>query len=890
MKEKSLLSYHKGMTRTPSDFICDDGELAECINLEVKNQEIVPAEMPLKLPFSMNSGEKLLCIHSVPGSERKNYIHSRWTEGHYVLGAFYVENDVRLNYSLEVHMNEIKNVVTLGNTLVVYTEFDAYYILFNGETYKYLGNVLPDINISFNLTGKYVVQADETQSYTDPNEGSPVEYVNESLLDVMKASINKFIEEKATGEEKFIYPFFVRYALVLANGERICHSAPILMLPSTTIAPQILNYTRNGEPGFIPTDFAIGAYVAELQYRVNSAYNLDDWKDVIRGVDIFISRQIYSYDQSFNGSISDFIGGMPINYFVGELTSIDSFTENGTWTPITITSGYHVYIVEALYGNLPYGVIAPIAAGRISKDKLAASIVENSSIFYRYTSLDFDRLTKSTSYTTINESNGFVVSSLSSLEQQETLTDDYMTNDTLLPEFATVYNSRLNIANVKRKLFNGYEIESMVQTTDDASGLHYVYVYVHTTSGDEVIVKNMSDIKTSFVGNFFFYPDTDAYKMVIYDSTNNRYSTYNLTPHPGLNGAYYFDSEFKGNSYTSGNPNITESNEPYDYLSNKLFTSDINNPFYFPLEGINTVGSAEIRGLSAITRPISQGQFGEYPLIAFCSDGNFALKVDEYGYYSGISPVQEDVVMDGKQITSLEDSVVVITQKGLMLTNGGHMTKMAVSMDGAAFDSSLLTDVNTTDESFSALVDAANDDLSFLGYLKGARIAFDYASNRLFIYNADKTYSYLYNFDNTTTTKLVFGNGLKIVSSVLDYPDSIIQDEEGGLYSLYNKEDVNSITERADGILITRPIKMGNALTLKSIYQLKNLKRVFSKDSVVKYSIYGSNDNVTYYKIGSRFGKPYSFYRIVIYTRILPKEALSGTIITKEERRTNKIR
>jgi hypothetical protein len=169
-------------------------------------------------------------------------------------------------------------------------------------------------------------------------------------------------------------------------------------------------------------------------------------------------------------------------------------------------------------------------------------------------------------------------------------------------------------------------------------------------------------------------------------------------------------------------------------------------------------------------------------------------------------------------------------------------------------------------------------------------MAFDYASNRLLVYNPNKTYSYLYNLDNDTATKLVINGGKKIVASALDYPDTIVQDESGALYSLYTKEDVSSKGSRQYGMALTRPLKLGAALNMKSIRQIIHLTSNCGSGSYVKYILYGSNDNATYYRVSSRFGKPYKYYRVAIYTYLLPKESLSGSALTMEERRTHKLR
>jgi hypothetical protein len=225
-----------------------------------------------------------------------------------------------------------------------------------------------------------------------------------------------------------------------------------------------------------------------------------------------------------------------------------------------------------------------------------------------------------------------------------------------------------------------------------------------------------------------------------------------------------------------------------------------------------------------------------------------------------------------------------------MLTSGGEMTQIAKQMDGKVFNKESLIAINTSIADFANLIGQSHDNISFVSYLSDARMAFDYSSNRLLIYNPNKTYSYLYNFDNGTTTKIVFPGGEKVTTSVLDYPDTIIQGDKGNIYSLYQTEDVNALTDNRYGVIITRPLKMGNALSLKTISQIKNLYFKSDADSYVKYNLYGSNDNISYFPVYSRNGKPYKYYRIAIYTCLKPKDSLTGTMMVVDTRRTNKLR
>ena len=48
MEQEHRLTYKAGITRTPSDFLCSDGELAECINLATDTEELKPMVQPVQ--------------------------------------------------------------------------------------------------------------------------------------------------------------------------------------------------------------------------------------------------------------------------------------------------------------------------------------------------------------------------------------------------------------------------------------------------------------------------------------------------------------------------------------------------------------------------------------------------------------------------------------------------------------------------------------------------------------------------------------------------------------------------------------------------------------------------------------------------------------------------
>lgn len=871
--EKAVISYGKGLTTSPSDLICSDGELAECVNLEVKNEELVPMEMPARLGVSLESGERLVLVHNIK-TGGKNYFTISPTG---ILSAFRVVDGVKVSYDLSLYCGEITSIQSIGNTVVVYTSESPNYILYKGDKYIYLGTSIPEIDISFDLSGEFRVG--EIFEITTPDADKNSDEYQSSVTKDLIAEANKFIAEQATGDNKFMFPFFVRYAIRLFDGTNIHHSSPVLMYPSTRINPfcVCVRGTRDVDMRARTYKCQIGGMVSSLEYTIlGSGSDISQWSDIISGVDICISSQIYNYDQ--NGS--KFGATAAISEFVGKYEDSSSiWTINSLMTQkSTLEVGSQEYL-SFLY--LPVKDL----------DEIYGEI-KNTSVFYKVSFIDASN---------IKIGNTSLVSgTFSAIEVGETLKDDYMTHDRFIPKSSFVYNSRLNISNVNRILFDGFRVDCMAQMFKNTPidnnfyfsleyGSFYAYVYIRNSSGGEdIIVKSPLSNYGGIFAPYFFYPDTDAYKMVIVNSSGSRMVEILLSEHTGLNGSYYFGG-FISLLFLSMSNNI-QTTDKIELLPNKLFTSEVNNPFYFPLEGIYTVGTDRIIGMGAITRPISQGQFGEFPLIVFCSDGNYAMRVDEQGFYASISPVQEDLVLGSDKITSMENSLVVITKKGIMLTAGGEMNKVASQMDGAMIMASSLNGIGTSVSELSNLVSKSSDDMGFLSYVYGSRMAFDYASNRLLVYNPEKTYSYVYDFNNDTVSKLVINGGRKIVASVLDYPDTIIQDDSGAMYSLYTKEDISTKTGRQYGFALTRPLKMGAALNLKSVKQVMHLTSNCGNGSFVKYILYGSNDNATYYRVSSRFGKPYKYYRIAIYTHLLPKESLSGSAITTEERRTHKLR
>ena len=127
------------------------------------------------------------------------------------------------------------------------------------------------------------------------------------ITEQVMAKVNKFIAQETVNKGRFCFPFFVRYALRLYDGSLVCHSAPILMNPTTINAPVVLWKNAGGKDSYTEADLDIMLVAATLDYSIirNNDYDiLDDWTDIIKSVDIFISKPIYTFDQE--GKVTSF--------------------------------------------------------------------------------------------------------------------------------------------------------------------------------------------------------------------------------------------------------------------------------------------------------------------------------------------------------------------------------------------------------------------------------------------------------------------------------------------------------------------------------------------------------------------------------------------------------
>lgn len=908
---------YNGFTETPSDYESPDGDLASALNLVNEEGAMSPVFSPSQL-FTLDDGDKVAYIHV--NTNYEHYIIQSgkslyWFDGSIIPAPspFHfstTQNSSKLIATLDSDILEVKSI---GNVLVVLTAKCIEYIYWKDGAYKDLGSHIPEIPLSFGLQGdmvrgdEFTINFDNIEFFDGDIWMEFTEDNKRKITEQVLAKVNKFIAEKSTNDGKFIYPFFVRYALRLYDQSLIMHSAPILMVCSSDLAPQCFVVKMHGEDTSTAINEAtlrIASMVHKLDYAVIGQQYitaLDDWKDIVKSVDVFVSKPIYTYKQS--GECTKFV---KTNY--SDCYCICKHTNQTARTsiyPLRYQKANFAWLYAKTFDaqELRSPVWRLMLPTRDNED-IKADIIDNAQ-FYLLKSISIDELT--TERTVIPISKEY----LQSLVNREVMSDDFDSHDSLIANYSFPFNSRLNIANLKKTLFSGFNAAAMFEYTNgyvanysDASPTIMDRTYpVNVTicirqDGKEIVVRGDSysfGYNTPFL--FLFYPNVNAYKAII--AINDYIPTYYqvpLTPHPTLNGAFYY-GDWEGIAIdehkVSSLPSV--SSDRSIFLPNKIYTSEVNNPFYFPTLGINTVGTGNILGICAAVKALSQGQFGQFPLYAFTDEGVWALEVSSEGKYTAKQPVTRDVCIHNNSITQIDTAVLFATDRGIMLIQGANSQCISDILNSK--HSFNVDDLPNLKSILGNEVANQLDFIPFSDFIKNCRMLYDYTHQRIFVYNVAQTYSYVYSL-KSKKWGIVHSN---IQESINSYPNALAlclkQVAEGVTINCVVDFSVDDdAIENMQCVLVTRPLKLDAPDLLKTVGVI--IQRGQFRHGSVKTILYGSRDLFNWHYIYSSQdhylrgfrGTPYKYFRVVLICDLKQDESIFGCTVSFTPRYINQPR
>ena len=906
--ETTTLSFSKGMTNIPSDMISEDGELMESVGFVYRNGEMVPVQKPVCITGDTPVEGKLVYCHKQADyrnlvtyieDEQKLNIYINFEEGNTV---------ARTVFTAELGA-KLLDINSVGNTLVCATDKGLHYILCKGNLYKDLGTELPIPKVEFytdgtvdnwqkaqddlkkdsfmcniesfvDLTTRYAFYhkggEDMHKLYaTDPdqNKYDPIDSrmywhhaVKQDKDTDFKNAVVGHVEQMINwvkDKNKFAFPFFVRFALKMFDGSYCRISNPIICYPSISKNWKFVEMGKSSK-GYYEEGAGTKEYMFHIGYSglffKASIENKENWSDIIKEIVVFATEDVKSFDLDKDWKFKD-----PIE------TDNTVFYNSG--------GSYHENVIEFRDSTYGGGGYHPLASEWLmpvfkTENKIIKELLDKTQ-FYKLFSLDMnskyldgewhDSSEKNESASDVNIIEDGTVSNLT--EQEQLKVDDYYGWTRMVAEKLFTYNSRINTIGVKRYPFKGFNFFTENKTPGNFSYEYYVHIvnrYIDTWVKSEP--NNNAD--PIFFTGWLYYPDANAKEMIIRRVGDSLGWRVPLNQHKMLNGAYSFVNLPR----TSKNVSISNIEVPvvatdgYEDLNSQIFTSVVNNPFVFEASGDNTVGTGKIYGIVSNTEAVSTGQFGQYPLLVFTSEGIYGMSVNAEGLYSNSYPISREVCNKNSPFVPTGNMVFFTSMKGLMATSGSSVAFMSNKMSG--YQPSELRTL---------------DDGALSRLLRDCMIAYDYNDSLLRIYAKGKSYQYIYN--TVDQTFAMDNSGIEAQTIVNDYPDSLIQDTEGNVYSLTDKPAAIDDENLYSGYLITRPLKFTGSKILKSLRQISHLKK--SADGKLSLEVWASNNAVNWCKLSSLGGKPWAYFTFKYnLSDFKASDTFTGSLVRVQNRRS----
>lgn len=922
MQEKQIP--FNGITLTPYSDISPDGQLSDSQNMELYNGALRPSTINGK-QYTGFEQFVLVFIHTT--SNFQNFIFVSKEEQHKLFFSTSLDNPNSIS-----HIGDIDDVVTdiisIGNTLCIKTKgHSLYYILYEFESYTVLGNKIPEIPMNFFLSQKKHLNPDINHDFVSgtisssdikkPGTGNGI-FIQGNTFTNFKNNVVSQINEEFEKLKKigiFTQPFLIRYALKLYNDHYIYQSAPILMLPSKMGAMIVVpeyQYESYFDYFVITSRCALGFD----KLPVDVIENLKKWEDIIMSVDLFVSNPFNLIDfQDICGQATSEINPWDdFGVFVSPGTNLPASYRQLQSLYYAYLNNYHGEVLLGTGGKYgrPYGYgfkIKTIEENDFN-DKIA-----NESNFFKISSIKIKELIDMENNTSMVR---IIENSLLNLSQQDKLIDDSRSHYTPTGSHLYAYNKRFLLSGVMLDISYPFKAYTHFANTTGYVEVGYHFIENNFISFDESVDyptlgsitidvflnKNGkkficrsktkdSDIKCSVTQPgvfYFYYPDPDAYRAVIKIESHfliGEYFYYDLPlkTHNTLDGAYWFDGiSLQGpERYKQIYPSyeVTTDEDLFYKKDNEIYVSEVDNPFLFPLEGKNIVGAGSIRAISSIVTPLSQGQFGEYPLMALCTDGNYALRINDEGLIIASPPMKRDVCINPNSVTQIDGAIIYVAEKGVMIADGNDIQCISQQLTGVP-DKFTQEDENTTA-------------IRPMELFRSCEVIFDYVNQRLIFFDPTNQidFSLVYSLSSGTWNNITAHDFIKAINI---YPHSYIQDDKGNISVLdqaytFTEEQGN---QKLQGLIITRPLKL-DTLQFKRLTAFA-LQGIFKDKQEI--SLYGSNDATTWRFLGKTqraavnniTGRTYKYFRFVIRTSLTPEENISGLRLQYDIRREKRLR
>lgn len=871
----------RGISRTPSDRLTEDGGCAESLNVQLDNTELAPSFIPedvtkkLGLPDDLQA-EKVF-VHKTANYE--NYIVE--LTDRIVAYTPDIEDEEPLLVYQKSEGESIKSITSIGNTLIIGTQTKMYYALYKDRVYSFLDKSFPvpvldiyaepedqeyqsaSLDLDFRLNDYDTKE--QWNSSSDEYLISLTEKVWESNPNSLKDTI---VKELSNGY--FVSPRFFQCVIELNEGSPVV-SLPVLVGSGPQFMPYVKSYWRRfieedqyGDPTVRTTT---ESYIYYRRHKVKAILrNLKDfepWKDIITNIKIYVGEDLYlkaEYKKENKLNLHRLGGGE---------------SQDGK--------------EEEIFGDLYLDDSLPTIEEMLEKEGITY-------LCRTYPMSQNNKFSKE-----IEElANGIIIDASEEFQSENLVVKDRLipndfTNYPIFPVSVDNYNNRL-IA-ISPTYFASYMHHGLGATlkNDAQKTIYEIYFKCKGVTKDVTFKTDIIAADIQYCG-LIFCPEVSCEQMIIKATRgeNIRYRVVKAVPHPNLpcayaslsNSVYYSEDLFDSLGEEEKTLPVIDS---VSEKENSIWISPVNEPFVFPANSKYTFQSKVI-GIAIATTALSQGQFGQFPLYVFTEDGIWAMETAADGSFVTSKPLSRDVCVNPDSITSIDSAVVFVSDTGVMLLQGSQVVNISPYMNGRHYvvENTAKTIIEGQDF-FCDLLPTISDKTHFLAFVKNASVAYDYAGKRLVFIKDDEAYQYVYKLDTQTWHKTAYG--INLVAPINSYPGCLVQGSMDGktrFYDLSTLLDAQESGVPARGIIATRPFDLGEPDILKTITDIR-IRGQFPKGAV-KFILLGSNDGINFYTLSTLRGKSWKLFRMIILADLAPTDRISWVDIMYDTKFTNRLR
>lgn len=847
----------KGITTTST---YEEGEMFSLVNLRPMNGALHPVA-PRKVMQELSQKYDIVFVHQNRG-EYENWIGIMNNERSPSIYWDILSDNPDPIQSYHGINEKINSIEQIGNTLSLITDSNIYYLLFQDGKYSFLGELpqLPVINF------KTSDQMSSMQYYFSNEYGSGT-VKPDNFIDATKGLVNKAMDLLMNGGTVNGKPIdglglqlfdahFVRYAFRLYDGTLTKHSAPILIMP---IRPIVGNEEENNTDSIksISYEFTGGSLTSNSKidihgFRVAMTYDFEQlgndryekWEDLIKSVDIFMSQPL-------------------------GLSSIENIRKDmPTSTPKSISF------------NLIKGM-SPEALKNI----------ENTSTFYLVRSVDLGKKVLG-----IEAENPFdflpsTESDFSKMENlifQEVMSDDQFSHHKQGAGVSYAYNSRLHLANIKTTFFRGFNPEyflwhnthtqfpiknedgEIVGWEDNTQGNYNGYLYkdapdtvyrtlmfefdIFVGSALERVYSSYSGVYLGntyrvFMSPFISYPDPRAHRVTLYGIDHEgkwfKLFTTPMYKHNLLNIAFCVNEGLVPIVSSATPDPIPEKTNIYQDISlteNKIKVSELNNPIIFPAKNTYQAGNGSVLAMASNAIRISEGQFGQFPLYVFTTQGIYSLNVGEGEVvYSNISAPTSYEIPTSKIVASTPFGVVFTSARGVCIIRGQEVDLLTLPLQ----ENPIKLNIQYREPMEGIILNYSKPMNEYLQNIDN--LIYDPYENEIIISDKESEFNYILNlysqsfYQSTERIDLVVGNTHPLLY--------VIGDNELKDYQ-HPSIDEDGKPTRVDVSFITRPIQFGTPY-IKYVEEVMLFATLYDTDRL-RYTVHAAREGVNFQFVNAK--------------------------------------